>query len=103
MSGEASKSNLQLEGLLFDERIKSSCWWYSILHGQALNDAEIKKMVQRQVQLCTTVFKQKWLRVNVTERGNIGHFLRELKQIIINKPVWVWWLLETGSHQQLYQ
>lgn len=35
---------------------------------QALKEAEVKKTVQRQVQLCTIVFKQKGLRINMTER-----------------------------------
>ena len=34
---------------------------------QALKEVEVKKMVQRQAQLYTAVFKQKGLRINMTE------------------------------------
>ena len=70
-----------------------------------LKDAEVKKMVQRQVQLRTTMFKQKGLRVNMTERGKprpLSMILRELKEIIVTKPVRVRRLQEAGNHQQLY-
>ena len=72
---------------------------------QALKDAELKKMIQRQVQLRTTVFKQKGLRINLTERGkprSLTAILAELKAIIINRPVRVRRVQAEVGHQQLY-
>ena len=58
MSEEASKSNLQLEGLLLDNLHVDDISSFFMIP-QALKDAEVKKMVQRQVELRTTVFNQK--------------------------------------------
>ena len=73
---------------------------------KALQDAEIKKMVQRQVQLRINVFQQKGIRVNMTEKGKerpLSTILKELAEIIIKRPVRVRRLeAEVTDHQQLY-
>ncbi len=52
---------------------------------KSIQDAELKKMVQRQVQLRTMIFHQKGIKINVTEKGKprpVSELLSDLSKVI---------------------
>ena len=42
---------------------------------KTLQEAELKKLVQRQVQLRTMIFQQKGIKINTTEKGKQDQYL----------------------------
>ena len=73
---------------------------------KTLQDAELKKLIQRQVQLRTLVYQQKGIKINMTEKGKprpVLELLKDLSTIITERPVRVRKKESTHlAHQQLF-
>ena len=71
-----------------------------------LKDAEVKKLVQRQVLLRTTVFQQKGVKIPLSSKGKsreVSELLDDLEKIIRERPVRVRRKQNIEqSHQQLF-
>ena len=71
-----------------------------------LKDAEVKKLVQRQVQLRTMVFQQKGIKIPLSGKGKsreVSELLKDLENIIRERPVRVRRKQNIQqTHQQLF-
>lgn len=71
-----------------------------------VQDAEPKKLVQRQVQVRSMVFHQKGIKLNMTEKGKPRHvpeLLQDLSKVIKERPVCIRRKEQTCPvHQELY-